>query len=160
MVLPALPLAVLTGRGWGPRLGLALIGSHRLQTQGGSRAHDRDSVRLATGARWLLVDPRSSGKTGAAPKPDTSSLAVPAAPAPRAGELGKAGCGLECGSTHIPRGCGKVGGGGRRGVENREGAGPRVRQLSNLFPAESLAIVTWGSCLSGWPPCKLDLYSP
>lgn len=45
----------------------------------GSRAHDCDSVRLATGAWWLLAAPRSSEKTGAGPRnltpaPSLSSL--------------------------------------------------------------------------------------
>lgn len=115
----------------------------------GSPARDRDSVRLAAGAQWLLAGPRSWRRPERAPKPDTSALA---APAPRAGKLGKAGCRLECGSTHS--GCPAR----LRGRGDREGAGP-VRQLSNLFLAESLAR-DLGVSPVRMTPYKLDLHSP
>lgn len=72
MVLPALPLAVLTGRGWGLS-GLAPIGSHRLQTQG-AVPHDRDSVRLAA---VVAGGSRELGKTGAEPRNLTPEPSLP-----------------------------------------------------------------------------------
>lgn len=71
----------MTGRGWGLS-GLATIDQQPQVADARSSAHDRDSVRLAAGARWLLAGTRSSGRPERAPKPDTRALA---APAPRAG---------------------------------------------------------------------------
>lgn len=116
----------------------------------GSPAHDGDSVRLAARARWLLAGPRSWRRPERAPKPDTSTLA---ALAPRAGELGKAGCRLECGSTHsgcLP-GCWERGTG-------------RVQALRaaafQSVPCRKPGEHDLGVAPVRMAPCKLDLYSP
>lgn len=143
-----MPLAVLTGRGWGLS-GLATIDQQPQVADARSSAHDRDSVRLAAGARWLLAGTRSSGRPERAPKPDTRALA---APAPRAGELGKAGCGLECGSTHsgCPRLQGRGGQGGHR---------PCAAAFQSV-PCRKPGEHDLGVVPVLMAPCKLDLYSP
>lgn len=99
----------------------------------GSGAHDSGSVRLRVrGGCWWVPE---LGKTEAALKPDTSALAVAV---PRAGELGKAGWRLEFGPTHS--GCPQR----FRGRGIPEDAGPASAAF-HPFPAESLAIQTWGS---------------
>lgn len=116
----------------------------------GSPARDRDSVRLAAGAQWLLAGPRSWRRPERAPKPDTSALA---APAPRAGKLGKAGCRLECGSTHS--GCparlrGRGGQGGRR---------PCAAAFQSV-PCRKPGKHDLGVSPVRMTPYKLDLHSP